>query len=225
MNRRDVLRAAAAFPAIFGLGGCSRSPSWFGEALGKMRGEGKPGLVLRLPADPALRCAYGHEMSWRMEDTSAEGLEVSRQAVFICLEDEAVRTLISGAREGETLLLIDADGVALDGRALSGPADLCRAAGEMLDGPGLSRLQARAATQPVARLALARRDHVDAALESAFGALAKTPPALPYGAVIGPSRSQACSEKKNCGYGACLGACGMASFTPGSRTFVKFLAK
>lgn len=223
MKRRDLLRAAAALPGLYVLG-CSRAPSWFNEALARMRSEGKPGLVLRLPADPKLRCRYGHSLWWLMEDDEASSVEISRQAVFLCLEDEATRALLSGARDGEDLLLIDPDGVVLDGRRLDDPIGLSAAAVELLDGPKLARLRARAGTNPVSRLVLQHKETVDAKLEDEISALAKAGPApLPYGASI-QAGVMRCAENKDCTHGTC-GACGLAVMTAGSREFVKFLVK
>ncbi|HEX7898408.1 MAG TPA: hypothetical protein VF950_11655 [Planctomycetota bacterium] len=223
MNRRDVLRAAAALPFLPGLG-CSRAPSWFGEALIKMRREGKPGLVLRLPRDPKGRCRIGHALAWILEREDVDGLEVAHQAVILCLEDPGVRSLLSGARDGEDLLLIDADGTVLDGRRLDEESDLTELAGELLDGPKLSRLKARAGTNELSRLVLESREDQD--LEEKIVALGKgTPPPLPYGASLEPGAARKCGEDPACRYGQACGACGLAVITPRSREFVKFLAK
>lgn len=92
VTRREVL----ALPLLFGLG-CSRGPSWFAQALGRIRNDGRPGLVVRLPKDPLKRCALGHTLA---------ALKTSR--VVLCLEGEDVDRLLYGA-EGD-LMWIDAEG-------------------------------------------------------------------------------------------------------------------
>jgi len=254
MNRRDILRAAAVAPFVFGLEGCSRPPSWFNQALRKMRAEGKPGLVFRLPQDPKVRCRIGHGIAWIVEREDVDGLEVTGQALILCLEDADVRGLLFGARDGEDLLLIDADGTVLDGRRLDEQSDLTDLAGRLLDGPKLERLKARAAAaekaappealaafkdlkegvEPTAArrwaepllpmLALLNREIVNSGAEPAIVSLKGTPAPLPYGASLATGASVKCRENPACLNGTC-GPCGMAVMTSRTREFVKFLAK
>jgi hypothetical protein len=248
MNRRDILRAAAALPAIFGLGGCSRSPSWFGEALRKIRSEGKPGLVLRLPTDPESRCGFGHRLARLVTREDVTGLEVSLQSVLLCLEEDDVRRQLDGARDGEDLLLIDGEGRVLDGLALDPQADLAEQAGKLLDGRALSRLKEKAAaaakSAPAEALAalddpaslpkwahtllplliLKHRENVNAGVEAAIESLAPASPPLPYGASMRTGAPSKCGEDPAC-YRAICGACGLSVVTSRSREFVKFLAK
>jgi hypothetical protein len=98
LTRRDVLRAAAAAPFLFGLEGCSRSPSWFADALRRIRMSGRPGFVIRLPKDPGQRCVLGHQVA-RFATTQ----------VVVCLETEDMDRLLFGA-EGADRVWIDAEG-------------------------------------------------------------------------------------------------------------------
>lgn len=125
-TRRDLLRAAAASPFL--LSGCSRSPDWFPSALRQIRDEGRPGVVLRLPKDPARRCRIGHALA-----------RVSTDAVILCLEEETAAACLLDAPGGDELLRIDGDGRVLHSVALLPDAPLREGLARLL---GVYRLDA-----------------------------------------------------------------------------------
>ena len=223
-TRRDFLRASLAAPLVFELAGCARAPAWFFDALQAMRKEGKPGLVFRVPADAKRRCSLGHELAWLVERTDVAGLEVTLQAVLLCMEDAALRRWIDGARDGDDVILVDGEGQAQAGAVIDRDKDFATQAADLLEGTGLARLRARASTEAAPALLLRYRESSDPAAEPAIRALAPPVPRLPYGASLAAGSMSACKENPACPAGMGCGACGMAIVTPRSQAFVKFLA-
>lgn len=150
-SRRAFLGQAGSLPLLLGfpLSGCkpAPAPSWFDDALARMKSEHKPGLVFRLPSSKDHRCLLGHRLIDLHNRGDADVREVFSEAVCMCLEDATVTERIRGARAGDQLIVMDEDGYALDGTLL-GPEQLDRFVAEarrILHGePGNERLKERA---------------------------------------------------------------------------------
>ncbi len=131
-------------PFLFG-SGCGRSPEGLDGALARLRREGRLGLVIRLPADPDRRRAIGDVLRGIVRDRNLDTHEALLEAAFLCLEDEAVRSRLRGARPGEDLLLVDGDGYVMAGCKIGRVGDLLDAARGLLYGAEDERLRERAA--------------------------------------------------------------------------------
>ena len=175
-TRRDFLRQSAAYAVIVGFsdrwlsaqGPASRPAAWT-ACLEQMKKESKPGLVIRFPNDgkgrarlvkaleDCLRPSY--HISEKVPLTYPNGRHVIPPeavwvflgSVVVAMESAGVDRLVGGAKPADTLLLVDAKGVRLDGAAMNPndlyePEKLLAALEALLSGPAPARerLQARA---------------------------------------------------------------------------------
>jgi len=216
--------------------GCRPAPAppWFREALGRLAAERRLGLLVRLPEDKEARHAWGHALVELLNSPDPGLRELLAETQLLCLETSSARALIGGARPDDDLILIDAQGYALDGVRLGPPGEgfpaLFLSAGRALaHGPGDVRLRerARAATggdddpRALPRLvAEGKRAAIERQIRAADPA--KPGPRLPYGIVVGPAAAcgDACEEGDRVPFD-----CGLARVTPGARDFLKFIAR
>lgn len=171
-TRRDFLaRAARASVVVVGPGWLSRAAqeaasrpasapappapeSPWAPVLARIRAESKSGLVIRFPEDPDSRRRIVGAIDAALDDRipGDDGIEASTvflDSVIACAESSAVERWIDGAREPETVVLIDSEGRRIDGLAapledLTSPERLMDRLKRLLHGPRLERLRPRA---------------------------------------------------------------------------------
>jgi hypothetical protein len=132
------------------------------QAAGRMRREGKPGVVLLAPADAGPAAALARQLEGLIHSDSSAVHQAFCEAVFLCLPaSEAGR--FAGRRAEWGLVLVDADHKAVDGLALEVKEDFGAKVLALLHGPDGGRLRTAAAAQREA-LDVAARDGIDGAL-------------------------------------------------------------
>lgn len=249
MERRVFLGLVAGLP----LAGCRPDPrpAWLDGALARLAEEKKPGLVVVLPEDRGARHDWGHVLVQLLNSPDPDLRELFAEAQPLCLERAAARTNLYGLRPQDDLVLIDAQGYAIAGtpftpRLSDPPATFIAAVRPLVRGADGGRLRARAAEVP---LASREREEVEpAALPYVISERLKDPaspqglklraaieryvqganpaapgPRLPYGIVAGAPAGcgDDCEESDR----SVAIDCGMGRVTPGSRAFLKFIAR
>jgi hypothetical protein len=185
-SRREFLAGAAAAPLVFGLpfAGCSPAPAppWLGEALAKLRAEGRLGLALRVPADAAGRCRLGHHFARCLDSDLPELREALADVVVLCFDEPAFRSRFGASRAWEAAVLIDGDGYELGSlpELSADPGALADALRTLIDGPDGARGRARAeaARRRATPQALARLRQLESA-EDVQALAAEVGPILP----------------------------------------------
>jgi len=117
VRRREFLGALAAAVLVHGLdrialGGeeakaadAEAPPAWFKDALAEMKATKSPGVAIVLPADKDARAALLAELQALLQNPSFNAQVHLVEAIYV-----VVAGLHAGAKEGETLVLLDADG-------------------------------------------------------------------------------------------------------------------
>jgi hypothetical protein len=165
LTRRELLERAAATPLILGLSSLRAQafqgkPSWFADALVRMRLQRACGVAILVPEDPDARQALARSLEliararpWSSlnEHVTPFGTSTDRESGVDVVELllEAVYCVVPKgvvpSRAGETAVLLDPDGNRVAGRAVdfSSDARFVEGMGGLLHGEG--RLEARAA--------------------------------------------------------------------------------
>jgi hypothetical protein len=121
------------------------------RTLARMKAESKPGMVFLYPADAESLAAVTAGLTAMLESEGSAAHVVLAGSVLACLpEREAGRFAgsFAGRKRGCNVLLIDADGRAVDGAAVDfARDDLAARAVALLHGAGNARLRERAAAQ------------------------------------------------------------------------------
>src|SRR5262245_42362602 len=109
-TRREFLARIARGSLVLGLASCGGDPleilqpKILKKALGAMRADGKPGIVVRIPNDPDIRLSLGTVLAeiggirsltvkhpdhdpW---ETRFDAHELFTEAVFVCLEEAEI---------------------------------------------------------------------------------------------------------------------------------------
>jgi len=109
-------RAPAGGPGDTGKPPVARQPSGLvKEALQRMKAENKPGIAVRIPADPRLRHWPGHLLIGLLNDYDQRDFGLFAESVYVCLEGPALQAGIRGADPSHALVLFDASGRAVAG--------------------------------------------------------------------------------------------------------------
>ncbi|GEM_PF-3939747 len=128
IDRRTFLRQLAAAPAVFGLkdlwGQDSSNPApptWWTDALKRMKETHRYGVVLVSPSDARGRIALGDALLARLEAEDTEVLECFCEAVYIVLRPDLAARLLREKRAsaGENRYLFDPEGKQLPGDSVS----------------------------------------------------------------------------------------------------------
>ena len=149
-TRRDFLARAARASVILGLPDLLAPGSRplvgnpaFDDALARMAREKMPGVVIRIPKDPAWRLELGKRLVYIVDgptrrdqprfgvspdltDADYSLHELLLEAVFVCVEERRIAHLLRRPNANDTLILIDSQGKRIDGAALD-DASLARA--------------------------------------------------------------------------------------------------
>ena len=115
LNRRTFITQAAAAPLVFGLSealgqGRSTTPTWYGQALDRMKKTDRHGIVLIVPADPRKRRDFGEALHRLLEGRHADVQALFNEAVFICLTPEIATGRVRPAGGRENRILLDPTG-------------------------------------------------------------------------------------------------------------------
>ena len=92
-------------------------PKPLADAIARGRAENKPVILLRIPEDPEARHRPGHVMIYLVNAETEEIPEVLSEVILICVESATIREHVPGAAPMHTVILLDAQGKALDGKA------------------------------------------------------------------------------------------------------------
>lgn len=140
-------------------------PKPLADALARGRAENKPVILLRIPEDPEARHQPGHLVVSMVRSETEETPEILSEVVLICVESATIRQHIPGAAPAHSVILVDAEGKAVDGTPFDfqrGWAVLPATIRTLAHGTDGSRLKERAA---------AIRQKVDAPILAAFDRL------------------------------------------------------
>jgi hypothetical protein len=163
VRRREFLGAVAAAVLVHGLdrlalGGEEAKaaepeapPPWFTAALAEMKATKSPGVAIVLPADKDARAALLAELQQLLRTPSFDAQVHLVEAIYV-----VVAGLHAGAKEGETLVLLDAGGKRVSASTTKvTAADFARTVRPLLrDGDGFAT-RAKAARTPEFEKALA----------------------------------------------------------------------
>lgn len=150
-DRRTFLFRTGSAAAVFGLPslGChaTRRPQALKEALQRMRAENKPGIAIRLSADPATRHLPGHALLYHLNHEEADSRETFAESVFVCLDSAVLQDHLRGVDPAHSIVLFDTGGYAYAGVRHDFAKDwehFMPRVRALIHGPGNARLQARA---------------------------------------------------------------------------------
>lgn len=152
IDRRTFLTQIAAAPFVFGLQdlfGQDSGPSFFRDALKKMKETGRPGLVLIGPEDATGRIRMGEALLARLDGENSDATELFCCTIVICLRLEQARATVLGKDEKANRVLLDADGKRLaadtiEAALLEDPAEFTKSFRAFVFGEKDARLRARA---------------------------------------------------------------------------------
>lgn len=156
VRRRELLGVLAAAVLVHGLhpialGGDDAKekkddgpPPWFTDALAEMKATRSPGVAIVLPAEKDARATLLAELQQLLREPSFDAQAHLVEAVYV-----VVAGVHAGAREGETLVLLDADGKRVAGSTTTLTArDFAKTVRPLLRDDGRLATRAKAARTP-----------------------------------------------------------------------------
>ena len=177
VRRRELLGVLAAAAFVYGLdrlahGGDDAKekaddapPQWFTDALAEMKAATSPGVAFVLPAGREARTALLLEIQTLLREASFDAQVHLVEAVYV-----VVAGVHAGAKEGETLVLLDADGKRVGGStAKFVAADFARTIHPLLRNGDRLATRAKAARTPEVERLLSELTGDDAKKTAAAG--------------------------------------------------------
>lgn len=169
VRRRELLGVLAAAVLVHGLdrlalGGdetkaadAEAPPQWFKDALAEMKATKSPGVAIVMPADKDARAALLAELQSLLQNSSFDAQMHLVEAVYV-----VAAGVHAGAKQSETLVLLDADGKRVSGSTTKvTAADFAKTVRPLLrDGDRLATRAKAARTPDVEKLlaALSEKD-------------------------------------------------------------------